>query len=568
MNRHERRRLKKNNKLNTAVNVDLINGIKFHTNRNYVEAEKLYKKVLVSNPSNYDALRHLGILYQDQKNYAEAYEYFMQALKSNSRGFEVLSNLGTIHLNNKNYDLAVKCFNKSLEINNNYVPAINNLAGYYHKSNKPKKAMSLSSLALELQPNNPMAKNQYAKALVINNKLDEAIKLFQELNKDYPENDDFKFNLYSAYKENGEFEKANKIASEDFDNNFKKLPYLLSFTGDNKNKLKIKHIEYYDTLLEKNDVTPEDKIVICHSLFGYFKNNKDFDKAGKYLVRGNKSQYELKEFNLEKEEQYFNKIKKIFSKKLSFKVNKKFQGPMPIFVCGMPRSGTTLCEQILSSHSKINGAGELSYLAEESGINNLICPSEKNIGSLESVLQNNNKLSDARGQYLERLSAHGGEGAEYICDKMPHNFILIGLIKLILPESKIIYCKRDPIDNCFSLYSHKFLELSHQYSYNQKVLVQYYKMHEQLMNFWMKKFENDIFVLDNEELVYGQEKVSKQLLNFCDLKWEKNCLEFYKTKRQVRTASIEQVRNPINKKSIGAWKKYQNYLSEMVNEFN
>ena len=149
---------------------------------------------------------------------------------------------------------------------------------------------------------------------------------------------------------------------------------------------------------------------------------------------------------------------------------------------------------------------------------------------------------------------------------MPHNFVLIGLINLILPEAKIIYCKRDPIDNCFSLYSHKFTELSHQYSYNQKVLAQYYKLHVSLMNEWIKNYGRSIFVLDNEELVNNQEDISKQLIDFCDLEWEDECLNFHKSNRQVRTASIEQVRQPINKKSIGAWKNYEKYLTELVLE--
>ena len=147
---------------------------------------------------------------------------------------------------------------------------------------------------------------------------------------------------------------------------------------------------------------------------------------------------------------------------------------------------------------------------------------------------------------------------------MPHNFILIGYIKLILPEAKIIFCKRDPIDNCFSLYSHKFIELSHQYSYDQSMLGRYYKLHENLMKFWKEKFSDDIFELDNEELVNNQEQISRKLVDFCQLNWEDECLNFHLNKRQVRTASIEQVRKPINKKSIGAWRNYEQYLQDLI----
>ena len=122
------------------------------------------------------------------------------------------------------------------------------------------------------------------------------------------------------------------------------------------------------------------------------------------------------------------------------------------------------------------------------------------------------------------------------------------------------------MDNCFSLYSHKFIEMSHQYSYDQKVLVKYYRLHEKLMDFWFKKYAEDIFILDNEELVNNQEKISKELISFCELSWEKQCLEFFKNKRQVRTASIEQVRKPMTNKSIGAWKKYEKNLENMIQE--
>ena len=565
MNRHERRRQKKNNKLNQTVNQDLLEGIKLHTNKNYAKAEALYNKVLSSEPTNYEAIRHLGILYQDLEQYEKAYNYFLQALKVNPKGFQALSNLATIHMENKNYELAHKCLSQSFKINSNYVPTINNLAGYYHKINDPKNAIHYSQLSIKIQPGNPIALDQYAKALIINNRPEEAIDILEKLNKNFPDNDNFKHNLSTAYREIGEFKKANKISSEGFKNDYKNIAYLLGYTKDKKNKLKEEHINYYDQLLAEKELKSEDKTLICHSFFEYFKNQSDYKKAGSYLIKGNNTQYALKEFNLESEKKFFNKLQTIFSNKIDFEIKDKINMQIPIFVCGMPRSGTTLCEQILSSHSKITGAGELDYLAEVLDFR-LIQPTENQINNLDFIIKNQDSLKTAREQYLDKLSKRDKGDSIYICDKMPHNFIFIGLIKLILPEAKIIYCKRDPIDNCFSLYSHKFVEVSHQYSYNQKMLVQYYKLHQDLMKFWFKKHADNIFILDNEELVNNQERVSKKLLEHCELEWEEQCLDFHKNKRQVRTASIEQVRNPINKKSIGAWKKYEDYLSEMLSE--
>ena len=567
MNRHERRKQKKSNKLNQTANPDLLQGIKLHTNKNYKEAEVLYNRVLLSEPTNYEALRHLGILYQDLEEYEKAYNYFIQALKADPKGFQALNNLATIHLRNKNYELAHKCLSNSFRINSNYVPTINNLAGYFHKIHDPKNALYYSELSLSIQPNNPLALNQYAKALIINNQVEKAIDLLTKLNKDFPDNDNFKYDLSTAYREMGEFEKANKLTNDGFKKDYKNITYFLGYTKDKNNKLSEKHIKYYNQQLEKEDLNFEDKVVICHSFFEYFKNQKDYQKAGTYLVRGNDAQYASKVFDIKSEKKFFEKIKKIFSSKIDFLCEDEIKKQKPIFICGMPRSGTTLCEQILSSHSMIAGAGELDFLAEVLNTR-LIQPTEEQLINLEKVLKSKKILKSARIRYLEKLAERDKNNSIYICDKMPHNFIFIGFIKLILPEAKIIYCKRDPMDNCFSLYSHKFVDVSHQYSYNQKMLVEYYKLHQHLMGFWLKDYAEDIFVLDNEELVNNQETISKKLIEFCELDWEKQCLEFHKNKRQVRTASIEQVRNPINNKSIGAWKKYENYLSEMIAELN
>jgi tetratricopeptide (TPR) repeat protein len=565
MNRHERRKQKRSQATST-FHKNLLKAIQLHTNKEYELANKLYNELLSIQPNNYDVLRHLGILFQDQGNYEMAYDFFLRSIEVNPKGFEALNNLGTIHAKNKNYELAIKCFNRSLEINEKYIPTINNLASIYHKINYPRQALEFSSRALAIQPENPFTKNQHAKALVINNRPKEAIEILKELNSTFDDNDDYKFNLSSAYREIGEFEKANKITVAGFRKNYKTLPYLTSYVADKRNKLTAEHLNYYDNQLNDNMVNGDDKVIIAHSLFGYFKNQKNFEKAGQYLTRGNSIQYSIKDFNFDFERDFFKKIKKIFSQKREFKVDIFESKNIPIFICGMPRSGTTLCEQILSSHSKVVGAGELSYLAETSGINKIISPSVSEIDEFESTINNIEALKKVRNNYLDYLKKHNSNNSLYICDKMPHNFILIGLIKLILPEAKIIYCKRDPIDNCFSLYSHKFMEMSHQYSYDQVTLAKYYYLHKELMDFWIKMFGDKIFILDNEELVDDQENVSKKLIQFCDLNWEKQCLQFHKNKRQVRTASIEQVRKPINKKSIGAWKNYSPYLTELVNE--
>ena len=403
--------------------------------------------------------------------------------------------------------------------------------------------------------------------LVINGKLNEAIDILETLYKENSSDNDIILDLSTAYKEQGDFKKANELIEKLFFNNYKNISNLVAYTGNKENKLNREHIDYFKEMLKQDNLLIDDKVLIYHAFFNNYKNQKIFDEAGKHLVNGNDLQYSLKPFDIKNETLIFEKIKSLFVEKKKIKFEDTLEN-IPIFICGMPRSGTTLCEQILSSHSEVDGAGELNFLVEASGLDNIITPSDQGLKNLEDLVGDEKIALKAREKYLKSVTALNKNNLKYICDKMPHNFVLIGLVKLILPEAKIIYCKRNPIDNCFSLYSHKFTELSHQYSYNQKILAKYYKLHVSLMDVWIKTYGDSIFVLDNEELVNNQEKISKQLVDFCNLEWEDQCLEFHKSKRQVRTASIEQVRQPINKRSIGAWKKYEKYFSDLVSELS
>ena len=567
MNRHERRKQKKESGNASILKQELLKAIHFHMNKDFINAEHLYKQIILKEPNNYDALRHIGILKEDLGNYEEAYNYYLKCIKLKPNGFEALNNLGSIHVRNKNYQFAQKCFEKSYTINNNYVPVINNLAGLFHKLQNAKNALEFSLKALNLQPNNPITKKQHAKALIINGKLNEAIDILETLHKENSSDNDIILNLSTAYKEQGDFKKANELIEKLFFNNYKNISHLVAYTGNKANKLNQEHIDYFKEMLKQDNLLIDDKVLIYHAFFNNYKNQKIFDEAGKHLVNGNDLQYSLKPFDIKNETLIFEKIKSLFVEKKKIKFEDTLEN-IPIFICGMPRSGTTLCEQILSSHSEVDGAGELNFLVEASGLDNIITPSDQGLKNLEDLVGDEKIALKAREKYLKSVTALNKNNLKYICDKMPHNFVLIGLVKLILPEAKIIYCKRNPIDNCFSLYSHKFTELSHQYSYNQKILAQYYKLHVSLMDVWIKTYGDSIFVLDNEELVNNQEKISKQLVDFCDLEWEDQCLEFHKSKRQVRTASIEQVRQPINKRSIGAWKKYEKYFSDLVSELS
>ena len=225
----------------------------------------------------------------------------------------------------------------------------------------------------------------------------------------------------------------------------------------------------------------------------------------------------------------------------------------------MPRSGTSLAEQIISSHKDVYGAGELNYLGE----------------SINKHLINNNKftfdkidktelkkLSLIQEEYYEKTSTFSYD-ERFLTDKAPLNFKWIGFIRILFPNSKIIHCERDPMDVCYSNFKNSFQSSSLAFCYNIQKLGGFFKIYKDLMTFWNKMFPNDIYNLSYEKIISDQENETKKLLKFCDLEWDPSCLSPHKNKKTVATASLAQVRTPIYKSSIKKWENYSEELSEL-----
>ena len=575
MNRHERRKNKvKGVEDNNFIN-NLTKAIKIHQDKDFILAEKSYRKLIKTHPNSYELNRHLGILYQDTGDIEKSFDFFVKSLKTKPDGFETFNNMGTSYVLGKDYKLAIQCFNRSLEINQNYAPAISNLANLYNRRGDGENSLKYSRKLRDILPDDPETTNAYAKALILNHNLEQAIKLITDLVKKYPENDDFIINLATAYRENGEIDKSKKIVNERFELLFRRVKdgervqnlnlYFSQYASDKDNLLSEEVIEYFKTKLDSKELYVDNKIILAKAFFEYYRNAKQYSHSYEYLSLMNKLAFEIDKFDLNKERIFFKKLKEDVNYP-NFKMSKS--SVIPIFICGMPRSGTTLCEQILSAHSDVYGAGELRYLMQLTNIENSGQTDENHLNAYFKNIKDSEFLLQIRNDYLKVLQDINIDKHGYVCDKMPHNFLMIDLIRNILPEAKIIYCKRKPEDNCFSLLTQRFVESRHQYCYDQKTLAEYYLLHEDLMKVWLHKYENEIFVLDNEDLVGNQKKVTQDLLNFCNLKWEKECMEYYKTKRQVRTASLEQVRQPINRNSIGAWQNYKDNLHEMLKVLN
>ncbi len=235
---------------------------------------------------------------------------------------------------------------------------------------------------------------------------------------------------------------------------------------------------------------------------------------------------------------------------------------LPVFIVGMPRSGTSLAEQILSSHPEVHGAGELNYMHDIA--NELLF-------SLGDAAMFAGKVvglapADAKAlaaSYLARLGALAPGTPRRITDKMPHNFTFLGLVALLLPRARVIHMRRNPLDNCFSIYANMF-SATHAYADDLATLGRYYRAYAALMQYWQRVLPGMILDVQYEDLVADQEAVTRRMLDFIGLEWHPACLEFFANARSVSTISRWQVRQPIYKSSIERWRPYERHLGPLI----
>jgi tetratricopeptide (TPR) repeat protein len=233
----------------------------------------------------------------------------------------------------------------------------------------------------------------------------------------------------------------------------------------------------------------------------------------------------------------------------------------PVFIVGMPRSGTSLIEQILASHPQVHGAGELpdlvriARLAADNPAGWLAAPAALDGLSL-------NKINELSAQYLAKLSSVN-DTATYVIDKLPLNFLYLDLIALLFPECHVIHCVRDPLDTCVSCYLTNFADGS-EFARDLPHLASYHRQYQRLMRHWKRTLRLPILDVSYEQMVEDQEGQTRRLLEFLGLPWDRRCLEFHSTRRVVGTASREQVRRPLYKSSVGRWRNYEKHLGPLM----
>lgn len=550
--------------------------------------------------TSYNFNKLSGFCFLQQKNFAKAIEHYLLILNDKKIDFDDYLNLAVSYGNNFEIKNAIIYFEKSIQLNPGFEDTyalyskilINNNKNYqaYHllknrcpiqDSIKLRSILILSSIELgdyffSIQQLNKLIKKQKDNYVAYNNLgfcfdcINENLLAKKNYKKSITLKPDYPnpyFNLANLLSNEGNFAAAVEVFKNCLNfNELKPAAYRLM-------SLIHKFKEEDDVLLTSFKLFEQEKENIIyrknfHEL--YFALSKAYEDLGnkkkfhKYLALGNKKKRELLNPSLIKQDiQYINSIKSIFDYTWMKNLNFTRKDAKIIFITGMPRSGTTLVEQIISSHSKVVSGGELVYLPKivKQGLTQI--DNENFLNSFKTEIENNLDLISSF--YLEQTSFLHNSKKEFLTDKLPSNFLYIGLIKSIFSNCKIIHCYRNPMDNCFSIYKNHFTDDSLSFAYDQKELAEYYAKYQELMKHWKNLFPNQIYDICYEQLIENKEQETRRLLDYCGLDWDENCLEHHKNKSKVKTLSTSQARQPVYRSSIEIWKSHKEILGDLYN---
>ena len=518
-------------------------------------------KVIKKNKNNYLPYNYRGIILLELKNYRDAISDFKKTLLLNPSFTDAYCNLGIGYKSIGNYEKAIENYKLAYKLNNNFLQAKLNLGSLYYELGKYREAITEYRDVLDKDNNIEHAHQLIADALIKEVKHDIAIDHHIKAILINPNNPINFFLLGADYIYAGK----KHLAVE----NFKKAiildpKYCAAYYGLSKvQKIQLSDpiVQQIKKLLIDKTVLSSDKVYLNFTMAKIHESEGFHEQFFEYLTLGNKLRNQESKFDLGKTKNQITLIKNIF-KNIIFE-NKKFTEQFkekivtcPIFIVGMPRSGTSLIEQILSNNDIVFGAGELDSVHEF-----LL----KSVSSETSETQLINSLNVLKKNYLERLEYITDK--KFIIDKLPLNFYWIGFIKTIFPNAKIIHIKRDPIAINFSIYKTLFEEGAIEFSYDQDDIINFYKLYEELMQFWNGIYEDKILNINYELLVNSPAIEAKKIFEFVNVDFNNDYIKIENNSRPVTTASDLQIRNKIYKGSSESWKKYKNYLEKFIDAF-
>jgi len=575
----------------------LEQAMALHQQGQYEAAGHLYQQVLQLDSKQPDAHNLLGAVYVVYKNYKLAEKHLLKSIKLSGSYAPAHYNLGKAYLDQGKSQQAFGAFSKAIKLKPDYVEAVFLLANTRISLGDLALAKAAYIKVVEWEPSNYEAHNNLGSALQDQGFFLESIEHHQQAISLKPDFEPAYANLSNALVQLERHKDALELLNECLSHcksgkiydtigtvylqlgqmTEARQAYLMAIEADPlKGKpyrhlveiTKLDNIENIDLMAlvsaasQAEGLSSESRVHLSFALAKLLDNLKDYEGAFLAYKQGNNLYRSKHPYTRSDDIGLFKTIKKEYNKNALISKSTVSDDSRPIFILGMPRSGTTLVESIVSSHSDVTGAGELTYMADQA---------RRFKGGMTAFHKRFNAMGEDEHKgiaqaYLKGLSGYD-EGKAHITDKMPHNFLNIGMIAKLLPNAKIIHCKRHPVANCLSIYKAYFAaKNAHPYAWDLKELARYHNLYENLMDHWREVLPGRFYEVSYEQLTSNQEQESRNLIEYCGLDWQEACLDFYKTDRKVKTASAFQVRQPMHNQSIDLWKRYGDALQPLLDE--
>ena len=564
----------------------------------YLGEDKNAFKVLKSLHENYPSIRTARTIsnYYLSNNDEEKSDLIIQSFFEKNKSYSDLYK-GIRHAKAGRNKLAEESYKNVLSKDNKNVDALRLLGLLAFKNNNHDIAEKLLIRAIQLDPYFHLLWDNLAKVFRVQNKLEESKKAFENLIKLDPKNNEAFvalgtiYNKLAQYKDGiNSYKKALKLNDnnarvylsmghalktlgnrKECEDSYLKAIKLFPLSGEGYWSLaNLKTYTFNESQIQamksaiKEDMHEQEKIQMMFALGKAYESKKDFKESFKFYNDGNWMQRKTVEYNAEENSKSIDLTIDFFKQnKEQLNFDSGISSKDPIFILGLPRAGSTLLEQILSSHSMIEGTEELHNIMT---IGRRIRTTNDSKNYLNNLLDlNKENISSYGNMYIDE-TRWARKDNNFFIDKMPNNFPHIGLIKMILPNAKIIDARRNPLDGCFSCFKQYFAKGQH-FTYDLDDVARYYKDYLKIMKFWNNYFPDEIHTVCYENVINNPEQEVRLMLKYLGLDFETSCMDFHKSSRPVKTASSEQVRQPIYKSGMNYWENYEDDLSTLVKHF-
>lgn len=512
-------------------------------------------------PGNVDILYRTGQALMKLRRHQEAMAKFQQALDINANSAEANLGLGLACQAIGETDRATVHYLNATRLKPDMIEAHLHLGSLHYLADRNEQSIESYRQALRLAPDRPDALCGLAATLAVQGHFEEALTHVRRALDISPDHMEAHITLADIHEKRGNYEEAYQALRPLIDSGKTGSRLAVSFASVARHVGRSHEaVELMEQVLSEPGLTVKQQQDLRFALGKALDSAGEYDRAFHHYAEGNR--LVKRHFDPAGHSRLIDALRACYDTEgMRVMPRSNVDSGRPVFIVGMPRSGTSLVEQILSSHPDVHGAGELTTLADiaSRSTGSLGFGHQYPVNARSLTPDEINRLAKEYLDHIGKLSPD----ARLVTDKMPYNYMLLGFIELLFPKARIIHCRRHPLDTCLSCYFQYFAG-RHDYAYDLESLGHYYNEYRRLMAHWDQVLSIPLMHLDYEDMVSDQETATRKLLEFCGLDWHDDCLDFHRQRRHVRTASYDQVRRPIYKSSVARWTHYEAHLQPLI----